>query len=105
MQITKKQFEYYLFKFKRDGIVYSYKSVDMPDTYEYVYEIRLKGCYDLFYLYSSIGKSSGVSRAYSTDRIRLVRLKNGNFRRVFQINRSKGWDDRLGNGLRSAISA
>lgn len=104
MRITKKQFEYYLYQYKLDGILYSYKSVDLDDTYEYVYRLRINGCYDAFYLYSSIDKGSGISRDYGDDRIRcVVELSDGSYKRIFRINRTKGWQDRLKKGSRTDV--
>lgn len=103
MRITKKQLEYFLYKFKLDKIIYSYKQINLHDTYEYVYKIRLYGCYDIFYLYSSIDINTDISRDYSEDRIRCVRFKSGKYTRVFQINRSFGCFVRLENRLKSIV--
>lgn len=103
MRITKKQFEYYLYQYKLEGILFSYKSVEMDDTYEYVYKLRINGCYDTFYLYSSIDKNSNISRDYGDDRIRcVVELGDGKYKRIFRINRTEGWYDRLRKALKSA---
>lgn len=102
MRITKKQFEYFLYQYKLSGIVFSYKSVQMDDTYEYVYKVRLCGNYDVFYLYSSVDINTNVSRDYAEDRIRCVRCKDGIYKRIFQINRTFGWENRLRKALKSA---
>lgn len=103
MRITKKQFEYFLYQYKLEGILFSYKLVDIPDIYEYVYEIRIDGCYDSFLLYSSIDKSTNETRDYATDRIRLVKMvKDGNrtkYVRICRFNRTSGLFDRMRNGL------
>lgn len=104
MRITKKQFEYYLYQFKREGIVYSYQLVELEDVYEYVYKIRLVDCYDSFLLYSSIDVGNGISRDYATDRIRFIRVENGDkYTRIFRINRVDGWQNRLRKGMRMLI--
>lgn len=96
MRITKKQFEYYLYRYKLDGILFSYKQIDISDTYEYVYEIRINGCYDKFLLYSSIDKSTDEVRDYATDRIRLIKdIGNGKYSRICRFNRTKGVFDRI----------
>lgn len=103
VRITKKQFEYYLYQYKLDGILFSYKSVAMDNTYEYVYKLRINGCYDTFYLYSSIDKNNDISRDYGDDRIRcVVELGNGKYKRIFRINRTVGWHERLRTALKSA---
>lgn len=89
-RMTKKQFEYFLYQCKLEGIISRYDLVELDDVYEYVYEIRVPYSYNRYYLYSSISVNSDKDRDYGEDRVRCVFVdKHGNeYKRMFRCNRT-----------------